>query len=54
MSGRMDPSDQKEFDHYVAVVRAQLEDRAFVQVWSEGRTMTIDQAIAYALENQVS
>jgi hypothetical protein len=28
MAGRLDPSDQKEFDHYVAAVRSQLGEAA--------------------------
>ena len=52
MAGRMDPSDQKEFDHYVAVVRAQLDDAAFTQAWAKGRAMTMDQAIAFAMEEK--
>jgi len=49
---RMDTSDQKEFDHYVAAVRTQLDEAAFAKAWAEGRAMTMEQAIAYALENQ--
>jgi predicted ATPase/transcriptional regulator with XRE-family HTH domain len=49
---RMDTSDQKEFDHYVAAVRTQLDEAAFAKAWAEGRAMTMEQAVAYALENQ--
>jgi predicted ATPase/DNA-binding SARP family transcriptional activator len=48
--GRLDPSDQEEFDHYVAAVRAQLAEAAFTKAWSKGREMTLEQAIAFALE----
>lgn len=51
MAGRMNPSDQKEFDDYVTIVRAQLDDASFAAAWAEGRAMTMEQAIAYALEN---
>jgi predicted ATPase/transcriptional regulator with XRE-family HTH domain len=51
MTGRMDLSDQKEFDHYVAAVRAQLDEAEFTKAWAEGHALTMEQAIAYALEN---
>jgi len=51
MSGRMDPSDQKEFDHYVAAARAHLDEAAFAKAWAAGRAMALEQAIEYALEN---
>jgi non-specific serine/threonine protein kinase len=50
MAGRMDPSDQKEFDHYVAAVRAQLEEGAFAKAWAEGRRMAPEQATEFALK----
>ena len=49
---RLDQSDQKEFDHYNPVVRAQLDEAVFAQVWAEGRTITPEQAIEYALSNK--
>jgi tetratricopeptide (TPR) repeat protein len=50
MAGRMDQSDQKEFDHYVAAVRAQLDEITFAKTWAEGRRMTLEQAIEFALK----
>jgi predicted ATPase/DNA-binding CsgD family transcriptional regulator len=44
------PSDTAEYARIVAGVRQQLADGAFQQAWAEGRAMTLDQAIAYALE----
>jgi tetratricopeptide (TPR) repeat protein len=48
--GRMHPSDQKEFDHYVAAVRAKLDDAAFTKAWSQGHAMTMDQVLAETLK----
>ena len=48
MAGRLDPSDQKEFDHYVAAVRSQLGEAAFARAWTEGLTMTMEQAMEFA------
>jgi predicted ATPase/class 3 adenylate cyclase len=47
---RMDPSDQKEFDHYSAAVRAQLDQAAFAKAWEDGRALTMEEAVSYALE----
>jgi len=42
------PADRKDFDYYVAAVRAQLDETAFAEVWEEGRAMTLEQAVDYA------
>jgi tetratricopeptide (TPR) repeat protein len=46
---RMELADQKEFDQYVAAVGAQLDETAFEEAWTEGRAMTLEQAVDYAL-----
>jgi predicted ATPase/transcriptional regulator with XRE-family HTH domain len=51
MAGRMNPSDQKELDHYLAIVRVQLDETTFAKAWAEGRAMTMEQAMEYGLEN---
>jgi len=38
------------YDHAVARVRAALGEQAFETAWTEGRALTLEQAIAYALE----
>jgi predicted ATPase/DNA-binding CsgD family transcriptional regulator len=43
--------DQMEYDHYKASVRSQLTKEDFAAAWAEGRTMTLEQAIKYALES---
>ena len=55
MHGRMlQLSDQKEFNHYAVVVRGQLDKAVFEKAWAEGRAMTMEQAIEFALkETQV-
>jgi tetratricopeptide (TPR) repeat protein len=46
--------DQKDYDHYVAFVRSQLDETTFEQALAEGRAMTLEQAIEFALkESQV-
>jgi hypothetical protein len=44
------PSDTPEYARIVAGVRQRIDGAAFGQAWAEGRSMTLDQAIAYALE----
>jgi tetratricopeptide (TPR) repeat protein len=43
------PADRKDFDHYLAAARAQLDEIAFAEAWAEGRSMTLEQALDYAL-----
>jgi len=47
----MAPADRKEYDHILAAVRAQLDEAAFNAAWAEGQTITLEQAIEYALQN---
>lgn len=41
--------DRLEYDRYIAAVRAQLDETAFTAAWAEGRELTLEQAIEYAL-----
>ena len=45
----IDPVDQPEYQNRRASLRAELGEAQFAAKWEEGRTMTMDQAIAYAL-----
>jgi len=49
--GSLEPADQIDFDYYVVIMRKQLDGGAFEEAWGEGRAMTLEQAIKYALEN---
>jgi hypothetical protein len=44
------PVARHDYDRDVAVARAQLGETAFAAAWAEGRAMTLEQAVAYALE----
>jgi hypothetical protein len=46
----MTAPEQEEYGRAVAAVREQLDAATFTTVWTEGRAMTLEQAIAYALE----
>jgi predicted ATPase len=43
------PEVRADFDHYVAVARAQLDEATFEAAWAAGRALTLEQAIAEAL-----
>jgi hypothetical protein len=47
-------SDQDRHGTEAAMVREQLGDEAFSAAWAEGRAMTLEQAVAYALEEPPS
>jgi predicted ATPase len=48
--GGLAAADQAEYDRYLALAREQLDEVAFAAAWAEGRAMTMEQAVAYALE----
>jgi hypothetical protein len=45
----MDVFEVKDYQHWVAAIRAQLDDATFAAAWAAGRTMTLEEAIAEAL-----
>jgi predicted ATPase/class 3 adenylate cyclase len=47
------PADRSRYDREVASARAALsDDSTFNSAWHEGRTMTLEQAVGYALKGQ--
>ena len=38
-------------DETLAVVRAQLEEAAFAEAWTQGQGLTVDEAVALALKS---
>jgi tetratricopeptide (TPR) repeat protein len=44
------PAKRAEHDRSVAAVRTALGEQEFAAAWAEGRTMSIEQAVTYALE----
>lgn len=49
-AGSLEPADQSDFDYFKLLVREQLSKDAFEKAWEEGRAMTMEHAIAYALD----
>jgi tetratricopeptide (TPR) repeat protein len=45
----LSPFEREVFDRYVAAARGALDEEQFSSAWAEGRIMTFEQAIAYAL-----
>jgi predicted ATPase/DNA-binding SARP family transcriptional activator len=46
----MTSNERVEHDHEVSVLRAQMDGSTFAAAWEEGRKMTLDEAVAYALD----
>jgi tetratricopeptide (TPR) repeat protein len=49
---RLQPFDRAEFDRHIRIAEEQLGGAKFEELVSEGYAMTMEQAIAYALEEQ--
>jgi hypothetical protein len=45
-------NEREEYDRNIAMVRTALGEEAFTAAWAEGRAMTMEQAIAYALSEE--
>jgi predicted ATPase/DNA-binding SARP family transcriptional activator len=50
---RLDYADQIQHDRNVIAVRAQLDETTFNAAWTAGRSMTLEEAIDYALESNI-
>ena len=46
----IDPVDQAEYQDRRTALRTELGEERFASAWNEGRALTLEQAIAYALE----
>jgi predicted ATPase/DNA-binding SARP family transcriptional activator len=47
---KLDSGDREELERNLAVLRNTLDEAQFAPIWTQGRAMTIDEAVAYALE----
>jgi hypothetical protein len=48
----LSPTEQATDEIDIATIRAALGEAAFEAAWAEGRAMTLEQAVAYALDEQ--
>jgi predicted ATPase/class 3 adenylate cyclase len=46
----MTPDEQPEYDQHVSAIQKRIGESAFSAAWAEGRALTMEQAIEYALE----
>ena len=51
---RLEPAEDAEFRRAIEAARARVDSAAFAAGWAEGRAMTLDQAIEYALGDEVN
>lgn len=50
-SGRaLVPADRVEYERSIAAARSQLDEASFNKAWGEGRAMSLEQAVEYALK----
>ena len=47
----IDPVDRTEYERMRGSLRSQLSEQRFTAAWDEGRRLTLEQAVAYALES---
>jgi predicted ATPase/class 3 adenylate cyclase/Tfp pilus assembly protein PilF len=52
MGGSQATEDDTLHGPYLAAARSQLDEAAWQEAWAEGRAMTLDKAISYALEEE--
>jgi predicted ATPase/class 3 adenylate cyclase len=45
----MDPDERVEYDHQVESLRGRMDAKTFAAAWAEGRVLTMEQAISYAV-----
>lgn len=50
----LQPSNMPEYQRILGALREHLEDASFQAAWAEGRHMTLEQALSYALETVAS
>ena len=46
----LSPAERAEYDEATATARAALGEEAFTAAYEDGKSMTLDEAVAYALE----
>jgi hypothetical protein len=52
IGGVLDPDDGMVYEQGVASARAQLSEAEFERAWAEGRAMSMEEAIEYALNGE--
>ena len=47
---RLVPPDRKEYERAMGTLRSSIDEHLYRRAWAEGRAMSLEQAVAYALE----
>ncbi|HEX6270937.1 MAG TPA: hypothetical protein VFZ43_11920, partial [Anaerolineales bacterium] len=47
----VDPADEREYQSRLISLRMELGNERFAAAWDKGRAMSLEQAVAYALED---
>jgi tetratricopeptide (TPR) repeat protein len=48
------PADRSDYERSVAALRAQLGAQQFAAAWADGQALTLEQAIAYAIDPEIT
>jgi predicted ATPase/class 3 adenylate cyclase len=48
IESQMTPAEREEYDRHFAALRGQLSEAEFAAAWAAGRTLSLDEAVAYA------
>ena len=54
MGASTQPADKFEIDHFKEAIREQLGETEFNKAWSEGRAMSLEEAVACALDEDTN
>jgi hypothetical protein len=49
----LDPGDREELERNLAVLRTMLDEAQFAPIWTQGCSMTLDEAVAFAMDETV-
>jgi hypothetical protein len=47
----LETAERQIYDHHLSATRTQLDEATWQGAWEEGRAMSMEQAIEYALED---
>ncbi len=54
MGAPLEPGERAFQEPYLAAARSQLDETSWQEAWAKGRAMTLEEAISYALEEEVA
>ena len=52
IAGRVSPLTRPDYDRLLTCLTANLDETTLAAAWAEGRVMTLDEAVAYALAEE--